>query len=398
MGRTLIGTSGWSYAEWVGVFYPSSTESKLRHYTHVFSTVEIDSTFYAFPQSGVVQGWNRYTPGNFLFAAKLPKAITHDRLKKLDAETEKEMDRFAELMMPLNNGEKLACLLIQLPPSYTYDLGHLEQFLAMLPHGFRYAAEFRHKSWLQPQTWKTLEKYNVAYTIVDEPLLPPDVHLTADFAYLRWHGHGQNPWYNYHYSNKELEDWKPRLEEVQSSTKNVYGYFNNHFHGYAVENALKILRILGKLTPEQEAALTRAERHLQERQRTPESGLGKWMGEEESSEPPTESKILDSLSQVMGKQRLERAMAMDENEVSIEKASSQTIEAHVRNYSVLMDKQSRTIVHDCGDWERAPETRQLCKHLGRLFLSLPERVALEWLSNIESNTPQWNFKTPEKQE
>src|SRR5213080_5337099 len=86
MGRLLLGTSGWSYPEWVGVFYPTSTESKLKHYTQVFPTAEIDSTFYAFPQPGTVLGWNRFSPKEFIFCAKIPQIITHDKLAEIRSE------------------------------------------------------------------------------------------------------------------------------------------------------------------------------------------------------------------------------------------------------------------------------------------------------------------------
>jgi len=130
----------------------------------------------------MVKGWDRYSPKSFVFNAKLPQTVTHEKLRELDSSIEGELDRFAELMQPLNHSGKLGCLLIQLPPSYRRDLDHLERFLSILPHGFRYAIEFRHKSWMNPETWTTLSKYNVANTIVDEPLLPPEVHVTADFA------------------------------------------------------------------------------------------------------------------------------------------------------------------------------------------------------------------------
>ena len=391
MGRVLLGTSGWSYQEWVGVFYPTSTESKLRHYTRVFPTAEIDSTFYANPQPGVVQGWDRYSPKDFAFAAKLPKTVTHDLLQYLGRDIEKEMDKFAELMMPLNNSGKLACLLIQLPPSYKYAIQHLDQFLALLPHGYKYAIEFRHKSWLQPQTWKILSRYNVAYTIVDEPLLPPEIHVTADFAYLRWHGHGQHPWYDYHYTDTELEDWKPKIEEIQASTKNTFGYFNNHFHGYAVENALKVLKMLGKLTQEQEEALEKAETRLG-KSPSPTAGLGKWM----NPTKPETRKIIEELTEIMGRPRVERAMTIGDNEVNIKQADSNKIQATIRNYTVTMDMRSKTILHDCGDWERSIETKQLCKHVGRLILTIPEPLATEWISKIRSDLDEWNFKKAEK--
>jgi len=170
----------------------------------------------------MVIGWDRYSPRSFVFNAKLPQTITHERLDALGKPLEEELDRFANLMLPLNNSGKLGCLLIQLPPRYKYDPNHLEEFLSLLPHGFKYAIEFRHKSWIRDETWRTLSKYNVAYTIVDELLLPPDVHVTADFAYMRWHGRGQRPWYDYHYTEKELTDWVPKVKEVEGSVKTTY--------------------------------------------------------------------------------------------------------------------------------------------------------------------------------
>lgn len=388
-GRVLLGTSGWSYQEWVGVFYPTATESKLKHYARIFPTAEIDSTFYAFPQQGTVLGWDRYSPRDFIFNAKIPQTVTHEKLRDLGPSLELELDRFAELMQPLNSSGKLGCLLIQLPPSYKYDSNHLESFLSILPHGYKYAIEFRHKTWLREETWKILSKYNVAYTIVDEPLLPPEVHLTADFAYVRWHGHGQRPWYDYHYGDEELEKWVPKVKEIDSSVKTVYGYFNNHFHGYAVENCLKVLQMLGKLTPEQEEALNRAQTNLGKAKKQT-FGLEKWLSEDESR-----SKIVNALTSLMGESRLARALAIADDEVNVRLASGDKVEARIRDYSLTMDMKSRTIVHDCGDWERSIETRQLCKHVGRVLLSLPEDVALSWTTEVQSDLESWSFKKPD---
>ncbi|TMI06933.1 DUF72 domain-containing protein [Candidatus Bathyarchaeota archaeon] len=387
MGRLLLGTSGWSYPEWIGVFYPNSTESKLKHYTQVFPTAEIDSTFYAFPQPGTVLGWNRFSPKEFIFCAKVPQTITHEKLAEIGPSLESELDRFAELMLPLNNSGKLGCLLLQMPPKYKYDLSHLESFLSILPHGFKYAIEFRHKSWLQDSTWPLLSKYNVAYTIVDEPLLPPEAHVTADFAYIRWHGHGQRPWYDYHYSEQELKSWVPKVKEVEPSVKTTYGYFNNHFHGYAVENALRILQMMGKLTPAQGAALNRAKTHL-EGGKGPE-GLGEWVkgGEDRP-------KIIDLLSSLMGESRLARALAIRDEEVTIKSSTNEKVVAKIRDYNLSMDFETRTITHDCGDWERSIETRQLCKHVGKVLLSLSEKIALGWVTQIHEDPEEWHFQKP----
>jgi len=389
-GRFLLGTSGWSYAEWVGVFYPTSSESKLAFYSKTFSTVEIDSTFYAFPKEGMVMGWDRYSPRNFVFNAKLPQTITHERLEALGKPVEEELDKFANLMLPLNNSGKLGCLLIQLPPRYKYDPGHLEEFLSILPHGFKYAIEFRHKSWLRDETWKALSKYNVAYTIVDEPLLPPEVHITADFAYVRWHGRGQRPWYDYHYTEKELRDWVPKVKEVEDSVKTTYGYFNNHFHGYAVENGLSILKMLDRLTPVQEEALKHSRDHLKKAKEKP-VGLGEFTrgGEDRAT-------LVEILGTLMGETRLARSFTIPDDDVKVNEANGKVINATVRDYTLKMDMSSKTIVHDCGDWERAVETRQLCKHIGKVLLTIPEKVALEWVSAIQENLDAWKFKQPQK--
>jgi uncharacterized protein YecE (DUF72 family) len=250
----FLGTSGWSYGEWEGLFYQKGEKRKLRAYSRVFKTVEIDSTFYRYPSKGMVMGWLRYSPSDFVFAAKLPKVITHDKKLGLKEDVKADLEAYLELMRPLQLGGKLACLLIQLPPKYSYNPENLKAFFELLNPLFKYAVEFRNLSWMRNETWSLLKEYNVAYTNVDEPLLPPEVHLTADFTYFRWHGRGERPWFNYLYEKAELDEWVPKVEEAAKNVKKVYGYFNNHFHGYAPENCLYLLEKLGLLTEEQKLA------------------------------------------------------------------------------------------------------------------------------------------------
>ncbi len=250
----FLGTCGWSYKEWEGPFYEKrSGQSKLRAYSRIFETAEIDSTFYRNPSKGTVMGWLKYSPSDFIFTAKLPKLITHDKALGLRKDVKADLIEFLELMRPLQLGGKLGCFLIQLPPKYTYNPDNLESFFQMLDPTFRYAVEFRNLTWLMPETrtFKLLEQYGVAYTNVDEPLLPPEMHLTTDFAYFRWHGHGENVWFDYRYSKDELEPWVPKVEEAANKVKKVYGYFNNHYHGYAPENCLQLIERLGLLSQEQ---------------------------------------------------------------------------------------------------------------------------------------------------
>ena len=244
----FLGTSGWSYKEWEGPFYDKGEKRKLRAYAQVFGTAEIDSTFYRVPSKGMVFGWLRYTPADFVFTAKLPQTITHTKKLGLMGDVKPELKEFLDVMRPLQSGGKLACLLIQLPPSYSFNLENLRGFFGQLDPVFRYAVEFRHLSWMRSETWDLLKEFDIAYVNVDEPLLPPDVHLTTDFAYFRWHGRGKTPWFDYNYAKPQLDAWVPKVEKASKETKKIVGYFNNHYHGYAPENCLYLIEKLGLLT------------------------------------------------------------------------------------------------------------------------------------------------------
>lgn len=246
-GNVLLGTSGWSYKEWEGIFYPDSKTPKLSYYSRIFQTVEIDSTFYAYPSKGLVFGWARNTPENFQYSLKIPKLITHDKKLNLKSGVEIDLVKFLDLLAPLQNSKKLGPLLIQLPPSFDASkISELDSFLDVLPRDYYFAIEFRNKSWLKSELLtKLLKMHRVANTIVDEPLLPVDLSTTADFAFIRWHGHGKKVWYDYMYSKEELVPWVDRVREVSRRVKKIYGYFNNHFHGNAVQNSIELLEELG---------------------------------------------------------------------------------------------------------------------------------------------------------
>jgi uncharacterized protein YecE (DUF72 family) len=135
--NVFLGTSGWSYKEWEEVFYQKGEKRKLRAYSRVFKTVEVDSTFYRYPSKGMVMGWLRYSPSDFVFSAKLPKVITHDKKLGLKGDVKADLDSYLELMRPLQLGGKLACLLIQLPPKYAFNPENLESFFELLDPLFR---------------------------------------------------------------------------------------------------------------------------------------------------------------------------------------------------------------------------------------------------------------------
>lgn len=265
MTRIHLGCSGWSYEDWIGTFYPSRIQNKdmLNFYMRVFPTCEINTTFYNIPKKNIVKGWARRTPKNYIFAVKLFQRFTHEQLGK-EAISQQEIDYYFEQISPL--GLKLGPILIQLPPSYRYDIVSLEKLISLLPKKHNYAVEFRHISWHEnkKEMLRLLEENNIAYCIVDEPyrsrdhLLPPEVFVTtAKFSYIRWHGLNPNHWYNYLYSQTQLEEWVPKIEKLSENVSEIYGYFNNHLNGQAPTNARQLLKLLGIETPDPKTVSTR---------------------------------------------------------------------------------------------------------------------------------------------
>lgn len=384
--QVFLGTSGWSYKEWVGPFYTKEDKSLLRAYTKVFKTVEIDSTFYRYPSKGMVMGWTKYSPEGFVFTAKLPQLITHEKKLDLSQGVEEDLQRFVEVMEPLWLSGKLGCMLVQLPPRLNYQLKEMEAFFKILPTQVRFAVEFRDHSWMRQETWTLLEKYKVAYTVVDEPLLPPEVHVTSNIAYFRWHGRGTRPWYNYRYPAEELEPWIPKFKETTRKVDKVYGYFNNHYHGYAVENCLQVLEMLGILTPQQKAAKTKVENYFKDRSKIKEFKL-------EAFAEPTEMNFENLLRYFVAPGRLERALDIGNEELTIQKVTGENIEAVIREYHIIIDLKNSIILHDCADWGKILSTRKLCKHIAKLLLTIDREKATGILRNLYAQKDTWQFKS-----
>jgi uncharacterized protein YecE (DUF72 family) len=382
---TYLGTCGWSYKEWIGPFYTKMDKSMLRAYTNIFSTVEIDATFYRYPDKGTAMGWARYSPEGFVYSAKLPGLITHE--KKLDPaqDIEKDLERFLELMEPLSLSGKLGCLLVQLPPRFDYKPKQLEDFFKLLPTNVRFAIEFRHPSWIRSETWALLEKYKIIYTIVDEPLLPPELHVTSNIAYFRWHGRGRRPWYDYRYSADELQQWTPRVKEVAKKVDKVFGYFNNHYHGYAVENCLQIMQMMGIIKPKQIEAKTRIENF---RKKSVQQSLSTL----ESFAPPKNMDFSSLIAFFVTPERLKRAEQITDDEIQITGQTEERIEATIREYHVVIDVRNRILFHDCADWEKVMSTRRLCKHIAKLLLSIDKQKAIDVLRNLYEEEESWQFR------
>jgi len=381
MGAIRLGCSGWDYRDWADIFYTDKDESKLRAYSRIFNTAEINSTFYSYPQPGIVFGWATYTPQDFKFAAKLNRMITHEKKLDLSKGVMNDLMRFCELMKPLQEKGKLACILIQLPPGMKFRKDSIEEFLKILPSDLHFALEYRNETWLTDEAHSLLRDYNVATVVVDEPLLPPETRLTSDIAYVRWHGRGQKMWYNYRYSKDELAPWIPKIKEMSQSV-DVYGYFNNHYHGYAPENCIDVLEMLGVATPEQKEA----RQHISDywKGKVTAKAVTKTLNDFLEQEKEDFTTLLSGYIEAS---RLEKAKEI--KDIEIIELGTDKIVADVRGYSVYIDFEKRFILHDCGDWRRTARERRFCKHIGALMLALPEDAARGVLEGIKRQ--QWEF-------
>lgn len=227
----LIGTSGFSYQHWRGVFYPDRLAPShwLSYYTAHFETVELNTTFYRLPSETAVQRWLSLAPMHFRFAVKLSRYITHTK-RLLDAGD--ALARFLARVGVLE--DHLGPILIQLPPLMQKNLPRLEAFLQLCSPTYQWAIEFRNDDWLADDTYQLLKKTGVALCIHDMIREHPRV-CTADFTYVRFHGYDTR--YGGDYPDFILQEWSEQLHAWQLENIGGFVYFNNDAHGYAVKNA-----------------------------------------------------------------------------------------------------------------------------------------------------------------
>ena len=234
-----VGTSGWTYDDWQGRFYPDDVKgaARLEFYAERFNTVEVNATFYRLPTANMIQAWNRRLGEDFHLVLKTSQLITHrKKLADCDEAVERFFDRATQL-------KRLTVLLWQLPPSLHKDVARLAAFLDRLPKlPARHAVEFRHQSWWDDEVADALARHKAAFVAVSHPSLPEDVVPTTDFLYLRFHGKG-NELYRYDYSDDELRGWAQRLDEHLSGRR-LYAFFNNDYQAHAPKNARRLREIL----------------------------------------------------------------------------------------------------------------------------------------------------------
>lgn len=247
----LVGTQGWNYDAWVGPFYPIGTRPAdfLSVYARAFSTVEVDSTFYAVPAAKTVRGWADHTPEGFTFALKLPQEITHERRFRDAADVaELFFDRVREL------GSRLGPVLIQLGPDFgPSELPALAKFLPALPQDLRFAIEFRQRGWIHEGILALLAEHGVALTLTDGKWIPRKQmqalaeRPTADFLYARLMGPNRDI---VDYSRvqvdrtREVESWSQVLWGAAEQARTCYVYVNNHFAGHSPATARDFQRML----------------------------------------------------------------------------------------------------------------------------------------------------------
>jgi uncharacterized protein YecE (DUF72 family) len=280
----LLGCSGWNYADtsdkggWTSVFYPDASTKRLRYYSQFFNTVEMDSTFYhkfySNMTKGTFIGMVRATPDKFQFSVKVPETITHEKRLDIRRGAITDFEEFLDKISPLKIAKKLGAILIQLPPSFNVnDFKNIDAFLDRLPnsHNYDYAVEFRHPSWKTEGPWEMLKHYNIAAVITDSPPREnlhflSDVIVTADHSLIRLHGRNTKGhyWYNYLYTKEELKPWAEKVLQLRKGTKILRAYFNNHWGGKAVVNALQFKEMTSNspLPENQRKVLEHAETYL----------------------------------------------------------------------------------------------------------------------------------------
>ena len=226
-----VGTSGYSYKEWKGSFYPEKIPAKemLRYYAERLSTVEINATFYRMPQPSMLENWKEQVPPTFRFSLKASQRITHfKRLKDTAEETKYFLETAAVL------GDQLGVVLFQMPPNLKKDLPRLETFLTLLPQGTPAAFEFRHPSWFDDDVLALLRSQNRPLVVSDTDDLPTThIDKTANWGYLRLR--------RVNYSEENLVEWAARIRD--QNWKETFLFFKHEDAGTGPRLAAQFLKI-----------------------------------------------------------------------------------------------------------------------------------------------------------
>jgi len=252
----LIGTSGFSYKDWVGHFYPSDLPKQdwLRYYANEFSTCELNFSYYRIPNPSTMARMVEKVPAGFRFTVKAFRGITHER-----EDPQPQIEQFKQALSPMIEAGKFACVLIQFPYSFHANADNWA-YLRMVGEAFAglpAVVEFRSREWIHERTFDELRSLNLGYCCVDQPrfksLVPPVAVVTAPVAYVRFHGRNDEKWwkhdeawerYNYSYTDEELEEWVPKIQHLDEEAPLTLVYMNNHWQGQSVGSARQLRMLL----------------------------------------------------------------------------------------------------------------------------------------------------------
>jgi uncharacterized protein YecE (DUF72 family) len=286
-----LGCSGWNYGDkpdkggWLDIFYPTKDTKRLKYYSEFFNTVEMDfifyEEFYSKMNKGLFFGVVKTTPQDFEFSIKVPERIIHRKKLDINRDVIADFKEFLDKISPLYNTEKLGAILIQLPPSFSIEyFNTLEKFLENIPRkpneenekennvpdekinkDYQYAIEFRHPSWNTEGPLDLLKHHNIANVVTDSPekenlsFLSNSIVTSKEHSFIRFHGRNTTSgryWYNYLYSKKELEPGVSKVKKIKNQTKDLRIYFNNHYGGKAIINALQFKEMNGSSLKDKE--------------------------------------------------------------------------------------------------------------------------------------------------
>src|SRR6202142_2728802 len=271
-GQIRIGTAGWSYKDWDGVFYPSGMQRRKQHalefLAQCFDVVEINTSFYGHIKPELAKLWARKVAVNpeFVFTAKLHRSFTHSPIAVMEptsAATIRPNDEDERLarqgLDALASTGKFGALLIQFPVSFkntSLNREYLESLLRQFIE-FPRVVEVRHEGWNNPETLSYFTERNVSFCNIDQPLIGRSLeateHVTSPVGYVRLHGRNYDQWfegergedrYNYLYSEAELTGWKEKIERIAHKAEVTYVVANNHFEAKAGVNALQMKHML----------------------------------------------------------------------------------------------------------------------------------------------------------
>lgn len=251
-----VGTSGYSYDDWIGPFYREGIKKgqMLEEYSKHFNFTEINSTYYSMPNKFMFSSLVKKTPEGFKFTVKLHGSMTHSRDAESDA-----YHAFKQALVPLVEAGRLGCLVAQFPYSFHMSYENFD-YIKGLRDNFKdipLCVEFRNNGWMKQEVYKQLSMEDIGFICVDEPDIKGLVRkasvVTSKVGYVRFHGRNSSKWYNheqsyerynYLYSEEELKEWMPRIEHIEDNSDCMFIAFNNHFKAQGAVNASMLKKLL----------------------------------------------------------------------------------------------------------------------------------------------------------